>query len=110
MTHSIQYEGIKLDVQTKGVEMNDYLRQKLHNTVKKLKSYLPESSSIDIYLKSVAEQAVNPRSLVIRFGIPGPDIVASDSGHRWKLMLKNVEKRLLRQLEKRKANPLKENR
>ncbi|HWJ30346.1 MAG TPA: hypothetical protein VNS32_27680 [Flavisolibacter sp.] len=70
--------------------------------VNKLKIILPGVNWIDIYLKHTNEIA-RPRTVVVRFGKPGPDLVASDSGHRWKILLKNVEKRLIRKLEKRKA-------
>lgn len=93
---------MKLDIQTIGVDMNEYLEKKIQNMIKKLKKVLPEVNWMDVYLKT-NEESVNARTVVLRFGIPGADIVASDSGERWKTLLKNVEKRVLRQLEKRKA-------
>ena len=95
-------EGIKLDVQSAGVEMNEYLQRKIKNMIKKLKKVLPEINWVDVYLKNT-DESVRPRRVVVRFGIPGPDIIASDTGHRWKILLKNVEKKLVRQLEKRKT-------
>lgn len=84
-----------------GVEMNAYLDRKIQNMIKKLKHLLPEVNFMDIYLKTNSE-TVNPCTVVLRMGIPGTDIVASDSGSRWKIILKNIEKRVIRQLEKRK--------
>lgn len=92
---------LKLDIQTIGVNMNDYLDKKIQNMVKKLKQILPQVNRMDVHLKT-NDEAVNPRTVVLRMGIPGTDIVASDSGDRWKLILKNIEKRVIRQLEKRK--------
>ena len=97
-----QQNNIKIDIQTVGVKMNDYLERKIQNMIKRFRTLLPDINWVDIYLKTTEETA-NPRTVVVRFGLPGPDIVASDSGDRWKMMLKNVEKRLTRQLEKRKA-------
>lgn len=92
----------KMDIQTIGVEMNAYLDRKIQNLIMKLRHMLPEVNSIDVYLKT-NEEALAPRTVVLRMGIPGTDIVASDSGNRWKIILKNIEKRVIRQLEKRKA-------
>lgn len=92
---------LKLDVQSNGVEMNDYLKRKIHNMIKKLKHLLPEVNWMDVYLKTNEENS-NPRTIVFRMGIPGNDVVASDSGSQWKHILKNIEKRVIRQLEKKK--------
>lgn len=96
-------DPIKIDLQTTGVELNQYLERKIHGMIKKLKHLLPRAGTIDIYLRYNNEQPASPRNITVRFGVPGPDVVASDSGGRWKTVLKNVEKKLLRQLEKRKA-------
>lgn len=101
MQHKNQKQ-MKLDIQTIGVDMNEYLEKKIQNMIKKLKKVLPEVNWMDVYLKT-NEESVNARTVVLRFGIPGADIVVSDSGNRWKTLLKNVEKRVIRQLEKRKA-------
>jgi len=102
MTYKQTFDDVKLDIQTVGVKMNDYLERKIQNMIRKLKKILPEISWADFHLKTT-DEATRPRTVVVRFGIPGPDVVASDSGESWKILLKNVEKRLSRQLEKRKA-------
>ncbi|RYZ62260.1 MAG: hypothetical protein EOO14_02810 [Chitinophagaceae bacterium] len=101
MNTVLEQQDLKLDIQTKGVEMNTYLDRKIQNMIKKLKQLLPDVAWMDIYLRTNSE-SVNPRTVVLRMGIPGTDIVASDSGDRWKIILKNIEKRVIRQLEKRK--------
>ena len=103
MNYIEQYGDIKLDIQPTGVEMNDYLRRKIHNMIKKLQKFIPEINWVAIHLKHTDEPA-RPRNVVVRFGVPGPDIVASDSGSHWKILLKNIEKKLVRQLEKRKVS------
>ena len=69
----------KLDIQTIGVEMNDYLERKVQNMIKKMRKILPDINWVDVYLKK-NEETGKPRTVVVRFGIPGPDIIASDSG------------------------------
>ncbi len=100
--HQMQNElQLKLDVQANGVEVNDYLKRKIYNMIKKLKRLLPEVNWMDVYM-TTNEEKPNPRTIVFRMGIPGNDVVASDSGSQWKHILKNIEKRVIRQLEKKK--------
>ena len=94
-------QRMKLSVQSKGIKMNDYLEQRIQRMIKTLKKHLPEINWMDIYFKTT-QDASKPKMVTMRFGIPGPDIVASDSGSRWKTLLKNIEKRIIRHLEKRK--------
>ena len=103
INYSENAQGLKVDIQTIGVEMNQYLQRKIGLMTKKLKHLLPQAGTIDVYLKEDAGQPAAPRNVTVRFGVPGPDVVASDSGLRWKVVLKNVEKKLVRQLEKRKV-------
>lgn len=103
INYSENGQGLKVDIQTIGVEMNHYLQRKVEAMTRKLKSLLPQAGTIDVYLKHDTDQPDRPRNVTVRFGVPGPDVVASDSGRRWKIVLKNVEKKLVRQLEKRKA-------
>jgi ribosome-associated translation inhibitor RaiA len=98
----LQQNNLKLDIQTIDVKMNDYLQRKVDQFLYKLQSIIKDINHIDIYMKK-NEYGNNPYTLVVRFGIPGADVSATDSGHRWKIIIKNVEKRLIRQLEKRKA-------
>jgi ribosome-associated translation inhibitor RaiA len=107
MIHNENFGRIKIDIQTIGVEMNGFLQQRISNMIQKLKRYLPQINWIDVYLKRAPKHSIDRRELRVRFGIPGPDIVASDIGCSWKVMLKNVEKKLVRQLNKRKAIEIK---
>lgn len=103
MNHTQNYEGVKIDIQTIGIAMNEHLEQQLQKTIKKLKRFLPEVNWIDVYFKRSNKHSTDPRRISMRFGIPGPDVIASDEGYSWKTMLKNIERKLLRQLKKRKA-------
>ena len=102
MTSTGKNNDIKLDIQPMGVKMNAYLERKIQRLIGEAKKILPEIQWADIYLKSGTETS-QPRQVVVRLGIPGTDVVASDSGKQWKLLIKNVERRIVRQLEKRKA-------
>ena len=93
---------LKVDIQAIGVEMNPYMHRKIELMTKKLKTLLPDAATFDIYLRHDTEGPVPLCNITVRFGVPGQDLVASDTGPRWKTVLKNVEKKLLSQLEKRK--------
>ena len=103
MYNVIDNEGIKINIQPTGTKLNDYLLRKIRNMIKKSKNLFPGINWMDVYLNE-NDDPVNPRRLVIRFGVPGPDIVVSDSGSRWKTLIRNAEKRMSRQLEKRKLD------
>jgi ribosome-associated translation inhibitor RaiA len=107
MIHNENFEGVKIDIQTIGIEMNRFLQQRIKNMLQKLKEFLPGVNWIDVHLKNSPKQLIHRKELSVRFGIPGPDIIASDAGYSWKAMLKNVEKKLIRQLNKRKAIEIK---
>jgi len=103
MNYQTNYEGIKTDIQTVGVELNGFLQIRIQNMIAKLKKLWPEMNWIDVYLKQTFKRSIHPRKINVRFGIPGQDLVASEKGYNWKLLLKNVEKKLIRQLSKRKS-------
>lgn len=107
MDYKENFGGLRIDIQTAGIEMNESLQQRIKNMIVKLKSFLPQANWIDVYLKNSGKKSVYPRKVSVRFGIPGPDLMATDSGYSWKTLLKNVEKKLIRQLNKRKATGLK---
>ena len=102
MKMNVKHKHIKLDVQTIDVRMNDFLKRKILNMIDKLETLLPGINRMDIYLKR-NEEGRNPHTVLVRFGASGVDFTASDSGQRWKLILKNVEKRLISQIEKKKV-------
>jgi ribosome-associated translation inhibitor RaiA len=102
MNHLTSYEGIKTDIQTVGVELNTFLHSRIKNMISKLKKLWPEANFIDVYVKQTIKQSSYPRKINVRFGVPGPDLVASEVGYNWKTLLKSVEKKLAKQLNKRK--------
>ncbi|MFL5740207.1 MAG: HPF/RaiA family ribosome-associated protein [Flavisolibacter sp.] len=104
MSHIISDNNIKLEIQAIGVKMNECLNRQLLKLIRKLKKYLPQMNFVDVYLKQSSRQSTFPRKLNIRFGVPGPDLAASEVGYSWKTLLKSVEKKLIRQLNRRKAS------
>lgn len=94
---------VKINIQAVGVKSTHYLEQKIALMAKKLKAHASFVDAVDIHLNAADNHIDTPRTVLVRCSIPGDDVAASDSGFRWKIILRNVEKKLLRQLEKKKA-------
>ena len=103
MIQNINYEGVKTDVQIIGFEMNDFINEKIEQLIRKVKKLAPSVNWVDMYFTYTQKQSTCLRKFRIRFAVPGPDLVAYDTGHNWKTILKNVEKKLIRQVIKRKT-------
>lgn len=101
MKHTENLNGVKLDVQTVDVTLEDKVKERLRNLISLLAKRYPELTHADIYLEDKGHKATNPKSVSVRLGVPGKDPFASDSGDNFVTLLSAVEKKLLRQLEKR---------
>lgn len=96
-------DNIKLDIQTDGVQMNDYLQGRVNNMIKRLRNKIPNISTLDIHLKA-NEDPARPRTVLVRFAVPGKELVATDTGERWKILLRNIEKRLVIEEARKKVS------
>ncbi|WP_299759396.1 ribosome-associated translation inhibitor RaiA [uncultured Pontibacter sp.] len=101
MNYTEHYEGIKLDVQAVDIEISDAIQQSVRNSIDKIRRHIKKIDSVDVYFKEEASQSTNSKSVRMRVGIPGNDVFAQDEGDNWYELLKNVEEKLKRQLEKR---------
>ena len=101
MNYTENFEGIKIDVQAVDISISDDVQQFIRNTITKLKRHAKKIDSIDVYFKEEPNHATDSKKLSMRVGIPGNDAFAEDSGDNWYELLKNVEDKLKRQLEKR---------
>lgn len=90
-----------LKVNTDGTIMNDYLKIKLEKMVKDLMKVAPDIISLDIYLTESPGDRRPVRKVSVRLTLPRIKFHASDSGYQWKLLLKHVELRLKRSIDKR---------
>lgn len=101
MNYTENFEGIKLDVQAVDVTVNDDLQQAIRDSLSKLKRYVSEINWVDVYLKYDENLATDNRNIGLRLGIPGTDVYASASGEHWRPILKDIEEKLRKQLDKR---------
>ncbi len=101
MNYTENFEGIKLDVQAVDITIDDTLQQGIRDAIQRLRKHISDVNFVDVYFTEKSEKSTQQRSVGMRFGIPGRDAYASDSGDNWMALLKNVEEKIRRQLEKR---------
>jgi len=101
MNYTENFEGIKIDVQAVDIDIDIALQKRIREIIVSLRRHISEVNWVDVYFKEEIQQSTNPRTFSIRFGIPGNDAFASDSGDNWLGLMKSVEDKLRRQLEKR---------
>jgi ribosomal subunit interface protein len=101
MNYTDNYEGIRLDVQAVDITISEELQQYVLTAIDKFRRHAKKIDSVDVYFKEEAKQSTNGKSVSIRVGIPGNDAFAEDHGDNWFEQLKNVEDKLVKQLQKR---------
>lgn len=101
MNYTENFEGIKLDVQAGDIDISDDVQQEIRAAIGRLKRHISEVNFVDVYFTDKSDKTTDAKSVGIRFGIPGSDAYASDSGDNWMELLKNVEEKLRRQLQKK---------
>ena len=101
MNYTENFEGIKLDVQAVDIEIGDDVQEEIRQLIVRLRRHISEVNWVDLYFEEKSGKSTNARTVSIRFGIPGNDAFATDSGENWMVLLKSVEEKLRRQLEKR---------
>jgi ribosomal subunit interface protein len=101
MNYTENFEGIKMDVQAVDITISNTLQQRIRKMITRLRRHISEVNWVDVYFKKESEHPTANRTVSVRVGIPGNDAFASDSGNSWMALLKNVEEKLRRQLEKR---------
>lgn len=101
MNYTDNFEGIKLDVQA--VDFTP--EQKVEERIRKMLSYLTRFSSgkivyASVFLEDKRAKSTNQKSVKVQLGVPGPDIIATDTGDDFMKLLASVQEKLARQLKK----------
>lgn len=100
MSYSESFEGINVDVQTGDINISDDIKREIRGVIGRLKRHVFEVNSVDVYFTDKSGKSTDAKEVGIRFGIPGSDAYASDSGDNWMELLKSVEEKLRQQLHK----------
>ena len=101
MNYTENFEGIKVDVQAVDISISDDVQQFIRNSISKLKRNGTRIDSVDVYFKEETNHSTDTRKVGMRVGVPGNDVFAEDKGDNWYELLKSVEEKLKKQLEKR---------
>jgi ribosome-associated translation inhibitor RaiA len=102
MTHTQIIQNVPIYIHTHGTEMNNYLSEKANRMGIAITELTDEIVKIDLRLTESPEQVTSPRKLAVLVTLNGAELTASDSGKQWKMLFKHVEKRITRQIAKRK--------
>lgn len=100
MNYTENFEGIKLDIQAVDITITTELQQSIRDMIGRLKRHISQVNFVDVYFTDKSEKSTDPKTVGVRFGIPGNDAFASDSGDNWMALLRSVEEKLRRQLKK----------
>ncbi|NEU70160.1 ribosome-associated translation inhibitor RaiA [Spirosoma agri] len=104
-------DTIRLDIEAVGFTLDDGLRAFVLETLSKLQRfYKGDVITAEVYLKVEPNQRTNDKHVGIKYGVPGNDVYADDSGDNWYELINSVEAKLQRQLEKRFGNHTNANR
>ncbi|TAN01949.1 MAG: 30S ribosomal protein S30 [Chitinophagaceae bacterium] len=101
MNYTENFEGIKLDVQAGSIDIEKNVQEEIRKLLTRLRRHVSEITWADFYLEDKTGKSTNQKRVSIRFGIPRNDAFASDTGDNFMALLKSVEEKLRRQLEKR---------
>ena len=102
MNYTENFEGIRLDVQAVDITISNDIQQEIRDMILRLRRHVSEVNWLDVYFNEKSGKSTKQRSVSVRFGIPGNDAFASDSGDNFMALLKSVEEKLRRQLKKKK--------
>ncbi len=101
MDYTENITGIKINVQAADINIGDDLRDTLRKIITRLSRFNDQIEWVDIYFEDKKEKSTQQKQVSIRLGIPGNDPFASEYGDNFHALLKSVEDKLQKQLERR---------
>lgn len=94
------YNGIKLDIQAVDITLGEQVQEEIRHVLDRLSRRISTITWADVHFENHPANATGQKKVTMRLGIPGPDVFASDTGDNFMALLKSVEEKLRRQLEK----------
>lgn len=101
MNYTENYNGVKIDVQSPNVDINEAVQAEIRTTIDKLSKFAHNINAADFYFKEEGHSNSPHNSVGVRLGIPGPDVFAEETGDNWVTLIKSVTDKLVKQLEKK---------
>ncbi|WP_192821097.1 HPF/RaiA family ribosome-associated protein [Rufibacter sp. LB8] len=102
MNYTENFGDIKVDVQSSAdFTVTDGMQQRIRDVITKMKRFVHDINWVEVHFKVEENHPTNSKTVGFKLGIPGNDVYASDSGDNWVPMMKNIEDKLQKQLDKR---------
>lgn len=95
-------KGIAIDIQAVDMTLTENLQRRIFEMLEKFQRYFSRINWADFYIRQLPKRSAAPRSIKVRLGIAGQDIVVADKGRSWKSLMGRVEEKIIRQLRRRK--------
>lgn len=102
MNYTENYRGIKIDVQSVNLDIDNSVQEEIRASIDKLSKFTQDINAVDVYFKTEGRGGTAQHVVGMRVGIPGPDVFAEDKGAHWVPLLKDVVDKLVKQLKKNK--------
>ncbi|CAN5368132.1 hypothetical protein BH09BAC4_BH09BAC4_33050 [soil metagenome] len=111
MEQDQRLDKVRLDIEAVGFTLDDDLQAVILEALSKLQRYYKgDVITADVYLKVEPNQRTNTKHVGIKYGVPGNDVFADESGDNWYSLINDVVTKLQRQMEKRFGNHTNANR
>lgn len=105
MENQAKLDDVRLDIQAVDITIDPDFRDRILLALTKLRRYYSgDVITAEVYMEKASHSGPDFRSLRIKFGVPGNDVVADDTGDNWDKLLHNVTDKLRVQLERRFDN------
>lgn len=98
-------DDVRLDIQAVNIAIDDDFRGRIRGALGRLRRYYSgHVITAEVYLREEAHPGPNQKSLRIKYGVPGDDVFAEESGESWDHLLNSVTAKVKHQLDRRFGN------
>lgn len=98
-------DDVRIDMQAVGVDIDDDFKDRVLDALGKLRRYYSgDVITAEVYMREEVHQRSDTKTLRIKYGVPGDDVVADDTGESWDHLLNTVAGKLKHQLDRRFSN------
>lgn len=94
-----------MTIQAVNITVDDDFRDRVAQALVKLRRYYSGNvTTAEVFMREEAHNGPDQKSLRIRYGVPGSDVFAEESGENWDAMLNTVTGKLKHQLDRKFVN------
>ena len=101
MENQAKLDDVRLNIQAIDIDLDSDFRDRILLALTKLRRYYSgDVITAEVYMQHQTQSAPNQYSMRIKYGVPGNDVVADDTGDNWDHLLHSVTAKLKSQLER----------